>query len=160
MKIAWHYTVGSRAKDILESGKIRPATANVPSNERPAVWFTVRDDWEPTANKRWQNSNTGEVKFLSTDEMLKRGGGGVRFGIPVHKLTPWNKLINKTRMDSKTKKALIEFAINVGSDPDSWYGTIKPVRVKDCVIQLLWDGSKLATSLNKGTWGRSQPDAP
>lgn len=36
---------------ILADRTIRPATVGVPKAERPAVWFSLSNDWEETANK-------------------------------------------------------------------------------------------------------------
>lgn len=77
MAIVWHYTTGEKFALILADGEIVPATEGldveqtaefiaeleeiiatggakdvaVPYRERPAVWFSKRQTWEPTATK-------------------------------------------------------------------------------------------------------------
>ena len=40
-----------RLLGIVEGGAIRPAQAFVPRGERPGVWCSSLQDWEPTATK-------------------------------------------------------------------------------------------------------------
>ena len=43
----WHYR--DHLPEILGSGVIRPATLHVQAGVRPAVWFSLREPYEPTA---------------------------------------------------------------------------------------------------------------
>ena len=44
----YHYSYGIRLDSILKSGLLRPIGNEIPRHERPAVWFTTNDVWEPT----------------------------------------------------------------------------------------------------------------
>jgi len=47
--LLWHYTKGVHLAKILADGFIRPATAFVDPGEKPIVWFSTDQHWEPTA---------------------------------------------------------------------------------------------------------------
>jgi len=50
MKRLFHYTRFGNFKKILVAGKIIQADTFVEPPEIPVVWFSSRQDWEPTAN--------------------------------------------------------------------------------------------------------------
>jgi hypothetical protein len=47
----WHYTLARTLAEILVSGGIKRSTVGLSGGERPAVWFSCRTDWEPTATR-------------------------------------------------------------------------------------------------------------
>jgi hypothetical protein len=55
----FHYTTARHIHSIFVDQEIRPATAGVPPNERPVVWFSFRQDWEPTATPLVGNPQVG-----------------------------------------------------------------------------------------------------
>lgn len=44
-RIVWHYTSGRNLEKILRAGELLPAGKH--RGEKPAVWFTARQDWDP-----------------------------------------------------------------------------------------------------------------
>jgi hypothetical protein len=50
--LAWHYTTGSNALLIFESGVLRPTSLYVAPPEKPVLWFSTTPYWEPTASKK------------------------------------------------------------------------------------------------------------
>ena len=56
-KIIWHYTTIPNLISILADGAIKPATARVPAGEKPAVWFSTHQHWEPMATKGMVDHN-------------------------------------------------------------------------------------------------------
>ena len=145
--IAWHYTVGVHFENICASGVILPATAYVPRRERPIVWFTSRDTFEPTACKIWRNRD-GTVVLLGIEQTAELGGGLVRLGVPSATLIPWRRLPVAARMDLRHALTLEKIARQKGSDPDAWFGTFEPVSVSACIVDV-YHGS---------TWVRVQPN--
>ena len=136
-QLAWHYTISDRAKYIVESKFIYAATAGVPAGERPCIWFSLEQFWEPTANKA-ESSPSGHMRKLNFEEMVSLGLW--RFGLPVAMLLDWRQLKRETRMSRKVAKGLVSAARSQGSNPELWYGAMKPVPVDDCVVQRLIDG--------------------
>ena len=47
----YHYTTGSKLRAIINSGAIKPTTAKIEPHEKPVAWFSIQDQWEPTATK-------------------------------------------------------------------------------------------------------------
>jgi hypothetical protein len=150
--IAWHYTVGARAADILRDGFIRAATEGVPAGELPIVWFSTRQVWEPTATKGYVID--GVRREATMREMIEDGDGLWRFGIPVSGLLAWGPLQQAAGMTRETARRLARAAQRQGADQFFWYGTLAPVAVDRCAIQCIvtlgdeWGG--LPTSGAKG----------
>ena len=132
---AWHYTISDRAWLIFQDGLIKPATAGVRHPEKPVVWFSTQQHWEPTANKM-AYTTSGELIHMSTKMMFQEVGGELfRFGIGTHHLLPWHRLARAARIPIKVQKGLITTAREAKADPMKWYGTLKPVPVIDTIIQ-------------------------
>jgi hypothetical protein len=49
-KRLFHYTSSFRLKSIIGEGLIRQSTALVSAGERPVVWLSEEEEWEPTAS--------------------------------------------------------------------------------------------------------------
>ena len=50
-KLVWHYTTGDYFELIFESRTLCTTDAGIAPGERPAVWFSKDQFWEPTAQK-------------------------------------------------------------------------------------------------------------
>jgi hypothetical protein len=65
----WHYTMGNCLRWIIKTGALIPYGGNELAplfpGEKPAVWFSTEQFWEPTAQK-------GDMGMLGTHE--KCGG--------------------------------------------------------------------------------------
>jgi hypothetical protein len=125
--LLWHYTVGQWLRLILRDGLIRPATAFLPPDEKPVVWFSRNPDWEPTANKIRGNSD-GSVVCLDMHGTAELGEGLARIGV-APQVAPynWHQLKKLAGTKSAMARALEEAAIRQGSSPRDWYGTFDPV---------------------------------
>ena len=132
---AWHYTISDRAWSIFSDGLIKPATAGVYHPEKPVVWFSTQQHWEPTANKV-AVLRGGSMVHMTTKQMFDELAGELfRFGIGTHHLLPWHRLARAARIPIKVQKGLIKAARAVRADPIKWYGTLEPVPVTDTIIQ-------------------------
>lgn len=120
-RLRWHYTVGVRFKSIVEDGVILPATAGVPDGERPAVWFSVREPWEPTANKLMRRPN-GDLVVLDREETAEAGGGLVRIGV-ARSAAPvsWREYLRTSGITKKMAEGLAASARRQGSNPALWF---------------------------------------
>ena len=134
-RIAWHYTIGKHAASIIEGGVIRGATEHVPTGEMPVVWFSLRQHWEPTANKMIRSAD-GTVRFGTMADTI-RIGGGWRFGLPVSELLPYRDLKRAANISGETARGLERVARRQGADPALWYGSLTPVEVSRCIVQIL-----------------------
>ena len=126
----YHYTIGERLVSILKDGLIKPATAFVPKNERPVVWFSRANRWERTANKMTLTP-TG-YRTLTMEETAARGGGLYRIAVSsgLRGLHPFTRIVRESGQHPAMTRALLTTAHEVGSDPEAdWYGTFHPVPV-------------------------------
>jgi len=133
--LAWHYTVGARLVAILESESLKPATAGIGAGERPVVWFSLNQTFEPTAAKGIVDARTGERRTATIDEMEQIGGGLFRFGIEPRKLLNHDRLRRAARINSETWRALVAAARRFGSDPNDWFGHVGAISIYELVLQ-------------------------
>lgn len=139
--LLWHYTVGRYFESILADGYIKPTTAYITPGERPAVWFSLNQDWEQTANKLWLN-NDGTVRALTRDETRSMGGGLVRFGVsPRTAPFNWRQFVTKSRIDRRVARAVVDVAHKQGSDPAQWRVSFDPVPRKLWLAVDVWDSA-------------------
>ena len=65
----FHYTVLSRFLKIVIEEAIKPATLFIDRDEKPVVWFSFRQDWEPTATPGYEEN--GKVRQIAFSELAK-----------------------------------------------------------------------------------------
>jgi hypothetical protein len=118
IKIGWHYTTGEKFIQIIESGYLQPTSIGVSYQEKPILWFSTHEFWEPTACKAIITN--GERITLSMDETRELGGGLVRFGVYLNQLQPWDKLKKKARIPIDTAKSLELVAVKQCAKPSQW----------------------------------------
>lgn len=127
--LVWHYTTGECLARILGDEKIVPATVGVEvaRGERPAVWFTTRETFEPTTRK-------AEIRFggarhlLTVEEMRQRAGGLFRIGIEAASAPHnWTYHARRGGVATAVARRLERNAMQDGSDPQTWrviYGDV------------------------------------
>ena len=120
----YHYTTGIRLRSIINSGSIKPTTANIEPHEKPVAWFSTSPDWEPTATKAPVPGMAGQIMTA------KSQGGLVRITVPgtcAPYIFPQLPLIAGTK--PSVCIGLLISGLELGSDPDTWRFTPEPVPV-------------------------------
>jgi hypothetical protein len=144
VRMAWHYTTGARAAEILRTGSLAPRPLDDSSELTPVVWFSLRQHWEPIANELYKASD-GTLSRLSFEDTAARGQGAWRFGLPAAQLLPWRDLQKAAQMSKEAARALERTGRKAGSDPALWLGSLEPIDVSRCVVEHLhgehWCGS-------------------
>jgi len=158
----WHYTVGVKWELIEKSGVIKQATSGIPKGERPAVWFSTRQDWEPTATKGalpkavfdQVDPKTGEaiidMKKLarheltqySFEEMRRELKGMYRIGV-TGTAAPhsWSDFVQLSGVDRVIAAALVSTAKERGADPEDWWCSFDPVPKSEWrSVEILFQG--------------------
>ena len=131
--ILWHYTFLPHLESILRDGLIRPATALVEPPERPIVWFSRNQFWERTVTKGMKLAS-GRSLELDFNAMVAHGVFPVRIGVlPETAPHDWLALRTISRMEPAMADGLVRVAEEVRADPRDWYGTFKPVAMKEWV---------------------------
>ena len=140
LKWAWHYTTGDCLDKIIDAGELVPAIRYVPKDERAILWFSLDQDWEPTANKGVVEN--GKNRTLTLEEMCVHCNGVVRVGIHScsKTLIRWPKIGKLAGMPKELIRALDKVAYEQGSNPNNWLGQFESLLLKDCLsIQILQD---------------------
>ncbi len=120
----YHYTTGLKLKQIINSGCIKPTTANIEPHEKPVAWFSTQDRWEPTCTKVPLPGRTGQLLTA------KSQSGLVRIAVP-GTCAPY--VFQQLPLIAGTKPSvcigLLIAGLELGSDPDTWRFTPTPVPI-------------------------------
>jgi hypothetical protein len=139
--LLWHYTTATKFREIARSGELRPATAYIAPGERPAVWFSTRQLWEPTAAKAFQTPD-GSSRLLDMKGMHEHAGL-VRLGV-TRASAPygWREFVEQSGVPKAMALAMAKAGRRMGADPGDWYVSFDPiVEARWAAIQE-WTGSK------------------
>ena len=150
----WHYTTGHRFVEIVRSGEIIPATANVPAHERPVVWFSTDPHWEPTANKALKDNNDGSIRDLSREETATHDGGLVRIEVgPETAPYRWADYKRMSGIFAAEAAGLVKAARRAGSDPCHWRVSFESVpRAKWIGVQVWFKGQWISSEEAAEKW--------
>lgn len=134
--VAYHYTTGTKLREIASDGFLDPTKTVISGagpRERPVLWFSTAEPWEPTACKAV--SEEGKLRTLTMAETKQLGFGLVRFGYPVRRLHSWKsgKLARKARIEDLIANGLSKAGRDQGADPDLWYGACRPISLSEVV---------------------------
>ena len=135
--LAWHYTTGENFKMIVADGALRPWADEFVEDERPILWFSMEQDWEPSATKGVIDSETGKKRLCTWEEMLTLGDGVARLGTGCDKLIPFEQLCTRARIPTKLAEALVTTGRKMGADPANWLGTLDPMPIEGMAIDVL-----------------------
>jgi hypothetical protein len=126
----FHYTTYPSYLSITRDKLILPATAYVPFWEKPIVWFSTEQFFEPTAAKGWKSYH-GPTETLALDGLVEHGISPVRIGVNAA-VAPyrWGELKSLSGMSSTTACALASRARDQGANPSKWYGTFEAVNAE------------------------------
>ena len=122
--VIFHYTTGTRLKQIINSGAIKPTTAKIEPYEKPVAWFSTQDQWEPTATKVPIPGMAGQIATARAQ------GGLARITVPgtcAPYAFPQLPLIASTK--PSVCIGLLISGLKLGRDPDTWRFTPTPVPV-------------------------------
>jgi hypothetical protein len=123
----FHYTTLHCYRLIDADGVIKPATAHVPKNERPAVWFSTNPVWEPTTDKLILLSD-GSWRRATTQELIEAHEGLVRIEVaPASAPYSWNEYKIRSGITAKVARGLYRVALAQRSRPGQWFVSFNPV---------------------------------
>jgi hypothetical protein len=118
----YHYTTGSKLKQIINTGAILPSTAHIELQEKPVAWFSTSLVWEPTATK---SPVPGKLGQLIT---AKAQNGLVRITVPAS-VAPhtFQDLPTIAGTSPEGCMGLLLAGLELGADPNTWRFTPTPV---------------------------------
>ena len=148
--MAWHYTTAARFLQMLKQRVILPHSTADAGQGRPITWFSVNDDFEPSACMVARLGD-GQAHHFSVSETAERGQGLVRLGVPVRTLLTCSELRRRSMMSDEAWDRLCEDARAIGSDPDQWFGCMQAVPLDQCTVEVRDED---------GHWRRMQGASP
>lgn len=137
IKLAWHYTTGDAFLEIVKSGFLITTSEHCPQHERPVLWFSMNQRWEPTAAKGIVENF--QRRTASMQENKELGNGLVRFGYPHSKLIPWVELWKQVGILPAQKRGLEKAGREQGANPYHWYGCFHEIPVDQLVVEVMND---------------------
>lgn len=130
---AYHYTNVGAMAGIMESGFIAPSTFGVPANERPIVWFSTHETWEPTARTPVRKDERAKWTLHTRPSLRKMAESTkvpfFRLAVDAENLTPWREL--RANFSYTRAKKLEDRARHMGAKPSDWMGTFTPVAMRE-----------------------------
>lgn len=119
--LAWHYTTCVHLAAILQSGKLIPTGVGIESDERPALWFSMNQSWEPTANKAVHTPD-GSVHQLKTMREVHEVMGVVRIGVDPAKLKliGFDSFVRRSGISRTEASNLKAAGRKIGANPYDW----------------------------------------
>ena len=133
--LAWHYTTGEKFKAIVASGYLMPTGILVKPPERPVLWFSLNQRFEPTARKGAIEG--GALRTLSIEETRQHCGGLVRFGLSPRKLLTGDKLRTRAHIARPLWAGLCRVGIQQKADPALWLGCLDAVPVERLAVDVM-----------------------
>lgn len=126
----YHYTCGHKLAGIEDAGKLKPS--QVPAwakHERPILWFSTNEQFEPSAVKALLDPATG-AKVFDLD-VLERKVGLYRFalaaGVLTVGMTQWPGCAVRAGMTEPHRVALAQAGLRMGAVPSQWWGTLATI---------------------------------
>ena len=154
MGYVWHYTVGSYFDRIMESGALLPedelgTNAVVIQGMPGGVWFSTRQDFEPTALKLTTDQLSGKVVQLTFEESHEYHGPMLRFGVPEDSgfLINWTAFRKRCTCKSKIIRRMESAAIKQGGNVLHYRVCLGSIPVGDCAI-CVWSGNSWVQARN------------
>lgn len=148
--LVWHYTTGPKIESIFRDFAIltEDETTGIIPGLPGGVWFSRRQDHEPTAVKAAQMLD-GSIRQLSFGEMVEAVGAwriGVDAASPF--LLTWAQFSKRCTCDRRVLRGLVRAADDQGSDARTFLVSLRRVSLEECLAVEEYEG---------GQWVRRLP---
>jgi hypothetical protein len=117
-----------------------PTAVFIGKNEKPVIWFSSEQFWEPTAQKTLMSDPQRALGMQGTYE---HGQGLARFGVSPARLVPWPRLAKLAEIPASHRRGLISAAWKLGAVPERWYGMVDQSMAVDTIDVIeIFDGKQ------------------
>ncbi len=130
VKRLFHYTRITCLENIFQEKEIKPATLGVEPPEKPVVWCSFRQDWEPTATPAIKEHG-GPRRQLTFDEFAKLETPARIEIDPRAAPLNWRAWRKLSGVKARIARSLEEVALRQDANIADWRMSFEPVRVKD-----------------------------
>ena len=144
MSVAYHYTSRARLAEILSSGAIEPRTRSHrldPYATPAAVWLSSAPVWEKACSATVEIGPDGE---MPPDTVPGRSFEAARIAVRVSDTRPWDTALLSLLTHWSVLWRLHHTGADLGSDPDLWRVSLKPVPMSAWLAVEVWDGASWA----------------
>lgn len=147
MTLVHHYAPCAYLPSIHESGVLRPSNAGASQRERPLLWFSANQKWEPTATKM-MTDRFGRPTQLTFEQQLARFGC-CRFSLPADdpRLLTWAAACKAVGIGFTAKRQLEATGRRRGGNPLHWFATAESIDVADLAFSVFEAGRWVIASL-------------
>lgn len=126
--LAWHYTTGLKAQHIFSDARLKLETGPISKGERPAVWFTTSESFEPTAFQAIHRPD-GTVHDITTAlEQAAVGQALVRIAVRTNRLHPYSVWAEKSGVHPLMRMGMELAAGKAGSNTADWWVSFKTLK--------------------------------
>lgn len=134
--LTWHYTYGHKMAAIQAAGMLLPTAELIAPKERPCLWFSLNQEFEPTALKLIATSTSIHRPPLA---WWRKNAQLFRFGLDSKdaRLIPWPHVAKKARIPAKAVSHMLAVAVECGARPLDWHGTLEPVPLAALRLEVL-----------------------
>jgi hypothetical protein len=148
--MVWHYTTGTYLQQILKTRVLRPTGAGIARGERPALWFSKEQYWEPTAQKAW-GSPDGSVVLLGMLGTFQRASGLGRIGVDPNRveLCDFETFGATSGIPAADLQAMKHRGRKQGANPRNWLASFAPVPCENWAAVEVYNGTR---------WMRCNPE--
>lgn len=141
-RTVFHYTFGHKLPGILASNGLIPTGNTLPPHERPALWYSSRADFEPTALKPivWPGRSVPErVSFQELHALV----GAYRFcgDATSLRLKPWPLCVRHLGIMPSDAKVMESAGQDLGAVPADWWATTHRQALSEHRFEA-WDGMR------------------
>jgi hypothetical protein len=143
----YHYTAWAKLPAVVPCGELRPSAACAPG-EKPLLWFSANQVWEPTATKLLQ---VGDKAFRMSFEQMVDRFGAVRFGLRADdaRLLDWRSACRFAGTPSTARKSMEKVGLAIGANPAHWFAVKTALALSELSFEVWGDGR----------WHRADPAA-
>jgi hypothetical protein len=132
----YHYTIEHKAREILDSGYLKPTGTPATPREKPVLWFSTNTLYEVTAIKPLMIG--GQIQYPTWEEyrsMFKL----YRFGLMQDAiyLAPWRTICKNAKTPSKLRKSMERVGQAQGGRTSQWFGTLDRVNTLETVMEVM-----------------------
>ena len=139
MSMVWHYSAGTKLSAIVNCGELR-GTNVVAAWERPMLWFSANQHWEPTATKLLI-SKDGIVTELTFEQQAKKFGC-IRFGLDAddYRLLEWKAACRMAGTTRGIRRSLEKSGRRLHANSADWFATEHRIPVSQLHFQIWCKG--------------------
>ena len=140
----YHYSTSARLAEILRSGAIQPRTRSHrldPYGVPEAVWFSAAPVWELACSATVEIGPDGQ---LPPGIVPGSPFEAVRIAVRESDTRPWDTALLSRLTHWSVLWRLHHTGADIGSNPDLWRVSLKPVPMNAWLAVEVWDGGRWA----------------